>query len=449
MKDKNVLIIGMARSGLAAAKVLKPLCACVTLNDSKPCEQLEGIEELNKDDFIWHLGEKPDALVDKNDLIVISPSVPLNLPYAKKASEQGKEVIAEIELAYRLCAAETVAITGTNGKTTTTTLVGEIFSAAKRGNYVVGNIGEPYIAHSLEAKKDDVMVAEISSYQLEGIVDFRPHAAALLNITEDHMIRHKTMENYINAKLRIFANQTKDDYSVLNYDDETVRALADKVSGTVVFFSRKEKLETGAFVEDNNVVFAFAGKKEVVCPVDEIAIKGPHNLENALAATALTMLCSVSAQAVAKALREFTGVEHRIETVCTKNGVTYINDSKGTNPDSTIKAIQTMTKPTVLLLGGYDKGGSFDSLFEEFTENIYHTVFLGATAQKLEETAKKYGWKNYTTVDGSFLDAVLAAREKAQEGFNVLLSPACASFDMFVDYEERGRVFKDIVTNRF
>ena len=448
MKNKNVLIIGMARSGLAAAKVLKPLCASVTLNDSKPYEKLEGLEELDKKDFIWHLGEKPDELVDKNDLIVVSPSVPLNLPYAEKASKQGKEVIAEIELAYRLCAAKTVAITGTNGKTTTTTLTGEIFALSGTNTYVVGNIGEPYIAHSLEAKKDDVMVAEISSYQLEGIVDFHPHAAALLNITEDHMIRHKTMENYINAKLRIFANQTKSDYSVLNYDDEIIRACADKVNGTPVFFSRKEKLNEGAFVEENNIVFAFNGKKEVVCPVDKIGIKGPHNLENALAATALTMLCGVSASVVAKALQQFTGVEHRIETVCTKNGVTYINDSKGTNPDSTIKAIQTMTKPTVLLLGGYDKGGSFESLFEEFTDNIAHTVFLGATAQKLKETAQKYGWENYTTVEGSFLDAVLVARDKAKEGYNVLLSPACASFDMFVDFEERGRVFKDIV-NKF
>ena len=448
MKDKNVLIIGMARSGLAAAKVLKPLCASVTLNDSKPYEKLEGIEELNKEDFIWHLGEKPDELVDKNDLIVISPSVPLNLPYAERANKQGKEVIAEIELAYRLCPAQTVAITGTNGKTTTTTLTGEIFALSGRGTHVVGNIGEPYIAHSLEAKKDDVMVAEISSYQLEGIVKFKPHAAALLNITEDHMIRHKTMENYINAKLRIFANQTKEDYSVLNYDDETVRACASKVNGTPVFFSRKEKLSEGVFVEDNNIVFAFDGKKETICPIDKIGIKGPHNLENALAATALTMLCGVSAEIVAKALQDFNGVEHRIETVCTKAGITYINDSKGTNPDSTIKAIQTMTKPTVLLLGGYDKGGSFDSLFEEFTENIVHTVFLGATAKKLEETAKKYGWQNFTAVDGSFLDAVLVARDKSKEGYNVLLSPACASFDMFVDFEERGRVFKDIV-NKF
>ncbi|MBR2860539.1 MAG: UDP-N-acetylmuramoyl-L-alanine--D-glutamate ligase [Clostridia bacterium] len=447
MKDKSVLVIGMARSGIAAAPVLKSLGAKVILNDSKPENQLEGLENLDKNDYEFRLGEKPDELVDKADLIVISPSVPLTLPYAEKAKAQGKEVLAEIELAYRLCKGTTVAITGTNGKTTTTTLTGEIFKTAERGCFVVGNIGEPYIAHSLEATKDDVMVAEISSYQLEGISQFKPKAAALLNITEDHMIRHKTMENYIAAKLRVFENQTKDDYSVLNFDDETVRACADRVPGTVVYFSRKEALKQGAFVRDNKVVFAFRGAEQEVCSVDEIKIKGPHNLENALAATALTMLCGASAQAVAQTLKTFTGVEHRIETVCVKDGVTYINDSKGTNPDSTIKAIETMTAPTVLLLGGYDKGGSFDSLFEAFTENIKHTVFLGVTAPRLKEAADAFGWKNYTVVSGSFEEAVSEARKNASDGYNVLLSPACASFDMFKDFEERGRVFKEIVNN--
>ncbi len=448
MKDKNVLVIGMARSGIAAAPVLKKLGAHVILNDSKFREQLEGLEVLKQEDYDWQLGKAPDSLVDEADLIVVSPSVPLNLPYAYKAQEQGKEVIAEIELGYRLCQGMTVAITGTNGKTTTTTLTGEIFKNASRGCFVVGNIGEPYIAHALEAKPEDVMVTEISSYQLEGIVRFHPKAAALLNITEDHMIRHKTMENYIAAKLRVFENQTSEDFSVLNYDDETVRALADRIKGTVLFFSRKVSLKEGVFVKDGNIVFALNGDQQIVCPVEEIRIKGPHNLENALAATALTMLCGVNAQTVAYTLKNFAGVEHRIETVCTKDGVTYINDSKGTNPDSTVKAIETMTKPTVLILGGYDKGGSFDALFRAFTDSIRYTIFIGATAKKLKETAEKYGWKNYTLVEGSFEDGVKAARDAAQNGWNVLLSPACASFDMFKDFEERGRVFKEIV-NKF
>ncbi len=443
---KNVLVIGMARSGIAAAPVLKSLGARVTLNDSK--KELSGLENLNKDDYIFRLGMAPDSLIDENDLIVVSPSVPLNLPYAEKAKAQGKEVIAEIELAYRLCKGDTVAITGTNGKTTTTTLTGEIFKNAGRGTFVVGNIGEPYIAHALEAKKNDVMVTEISSYQLEGIKNFHARAAALLNITEDHMIRHKTMENYIAAKKRVFLNQTKDDYSVLNYDDETVRNMKDEVTGTPVMFSRLSELKEGVFVKDGYIVFAFNGKNEKVIKTDEIRIKGPHNLENALAATALTMLMGVDAGTVAHTLKTFRGVEHRIETVCTKDGITYINDSKGTNPDSTVKAIQTMTEPTVLILGGYDKGGSFAPVFEAFTPQIKHTVLIGATAQRLKEAADSAGWKNYTVVNGSFEDGVNEARKHALSGYNVLLSPACASFDMFSDFEERGRAFKDIV-NKF
>ncbi len=448
MKLENVLVIGMARSGIAAAPVLKKLGANVILNDSKTEENLEGLDVLDKNSYRFELGKKPDEFVDEADLVIVSPSVPLNLPYAEKAKEQGKEIVAEIEFAYRICKADTVAITGTNGKTTTTTLVGEIFKNFKRGTFVVGNIGEPYIAHSLEAKEGDVMVTEISSYQLEGISEFHAKAAALLNITEDHMIRHKTMENYIEAKKRVFLNQTKDDFAVLNYDDETVRNLADSVSGRVFFFSRKTELEEGAFVRNGNVIFKFNGTETVVCKAEDIYIKGPHNLENSLAAVALTMLSGVDAKTVAYTLNTFKGVEHRIETVCTKNGVTYINDSKGTNPDSTVKAIETMTKPTVLILGGYDKGGSFDSLFEAMTDKIKHLILIGVTAEKIKDTADKFGYTNYTVVNGTFEDGVNAAKNEAKDGYNVLLSPACASFDMFKDYEERGRVFKDIV-NKF
>lgn len=444
---KTVLVIGMARSGIAAAPVLKQLGYHVILNDSQPADALSGLHALDLSQYECCLGCPPDALVDRADLIVISPSVPLNLPYADKARAQGKEVIAELEEGFRLCRAETVAVTGTNGKTTTTTLTGELFAASGRGTFTVGNIGEPYIAHALEAAPEDIMVTEVSSYQLEGIVKFRPHVAALLNITEDHMIRHKTMENYIAAKARVFENQTKDDFSVLNYDDPTVRALAQSVPGTPFFFSRKTVLEEGAYAENGTVFFAKNGVKQEICKCEDIFIRGAHNLENALAALSIAMLCGVDARTVAGVLKTFRGVEHRIETVCTKDGVTYINDSKGTNPDSTIKAVETMDRPTVLLLGGYDKGGSFDALFQAFTPNIRHTVLLGATAARLKEAAEKNGWHAYSVADGTFQDAVLAARAQAKDGWNVLLSPACASFDMFTDFEERGRVFKDIVNH--
>lgn len=444
-QNKTVLIIGMARSGLAAAKVLRELGAEVILNDAKPEAELDMDPGLRGEGYTWVLGQKPDALVDAADLIVVSPSVPLNLPYAKKAAEQGKEVLAELELAFRLCKAPCVAITGTNGKTTTTTLTGQIFADACRGCFVVGNIGTPYILHALEAKESDTMVTEISSYQLEGIVRFRPHIAALLNITEDHLNRHKTMENYIAAKKRIFENQTQRDFAVLNFDDPTVRAMAPDIQSKVIFFSRKEQLPEGAFVEDGQIIFKYGALEQAICPVGEVCIKGPHNLENVLCATAMGMLSGISAASIAHTLRTFKGVEHRIETVREVRGVRFINDSKGTNPDSTIKAIQTMDRPTVLLLGGYDKGGGFESVFQALTPVIKHIVILGATADKLEQEAQNYGFTQYTVVREGFEAAVLKAFALAETGDNVLLSPACASFDMFRDFEQRGEVFKQIV----
>ena len=442
---KTVLIIGYARSGIAAAKTLRSLGAAkIILNDAKAAGQLKNTEELNGEEYVWKLGMPADELVEGADMIVISPSVPPSISALKLAAEKGIPVYTEIELGYRLCQAQTVAITGTNGKTTTTTLTGQIFADAQRGHYVVGNIGLPYSTHSVEAKPSDVMVTEISSYQLECIIDFKAHVAALLNITPDHLNRHGSMENYIAVKKRVFENQTAEDYAVLNYDDETVRAMADTLKSKVVFFSRKHKLSQGVWVENGHVVFKVGAVCAEICACSEIYIKGGHNLENAMAAAAIGMLMGVSAQSIAYTLKTFRGVEHRIETVRTVKGVTFINDSKGTNPDSTVKAIQTMQQPTVLILGGYDKGGSFDELIAEYTDRIEHTIVLGATKEKLEASLKKAG-KPYTLIAGDFEEAVNAAFAAAKPGWNVLLSPACASFDMFKDFEERGRVFKQIV----
>lgn len=442
---KTVLIIGYARSGIAAAKVLQSLGAAkIILNDAKEAGQLENTDELNGREYVWKLGMPADELVGGADMVVISPSVPPSISALKLAAEKGIPVYTEIELGYRLCRAQTVAITGTNGKTTTTTLTGQIFADAARGHYVVGNIGLPYVTHSVEAKPSDVMVTEISSYQLECIIDFKAHVAALLNITPDHLNRHGSMENYIAVKKRVFENQTAEDYAVLNYDDETVRAMADTLKSKVVFFSRKHKLSQGVWVENGRVIFKVGAVCAEICACSEIYIKGGHNLENAMAAIAIGMLMGVSAQSIAYTLKTFRGVEHRIETVRTVKGVTFINDSKGTNPDSTVKAIQTMEQPTVLILGGYDKGGSFDELIAEYTDRIQHTIVLGATKEKLEASLKKAG-KPYTLIAGNFEEAVNAAFAAAEPGWNVLLSPACASFDMFKDFEERGRVFKQIV----
>ncbi len=441
--NKKVLVIGMARSGIAAAKLLKTLGANVILNDSKAINDIEG---LPPGEYIYKTGVNPDGLIDGCDLIVISPSVPPGLPALQEARRRGIEVLTEIELGYRLCKGQTVAISGTNGKTTTTTLTGRIFSDANRSNFVVGNIGVPYSAHALEAHPRDIMVTEISSYQLECIDTFHPHVAAMLNITPDHLNRHGDMNGYIAAKKRLFRNQTHKDFAVLNYDDETVRSMAEDIDARVLFFSYEKELGEGIFIEDGIITFCLGALKQPICKCSEVNIKGRHNIENAMAAAAIGMLMGVSAANVAQTLMSFEGVEHRIETVRTLNDITFINDSKGTNPDSTIKAIQTMTKPTVLILGGYDKGGEFDGLIKEYTDNIRHTVVLGETSQKIIAALERAGIKEYTCA-GSFEEGVRLAGEAARPGWNVLLSPACASFDMFADFEERGRVFKELVNS--
>ena len=443
IKNKRALVIGLARSGIAAAKLLKALGAQVVLNDSR---QIDNIDGLPAGEYIYKTGISPDQLIEDADFIVISPSVPPSLPALKRARELGKEVLTEIELGYRVCKGQTVAISGTNGKTTTTTLTGRIFSDANRGNFVVGNIGIPYSAHALEASPRDIMVTEISSYQLECIDTFHAHVAALLNITPDHLNRHGDMNGYIAAKKRLFLNQTQKDFAVLNYDDEIVRKMAEDINARVLFFSYEKELGEGVFIEDGIITFCLGALKQPICKCEDVRIKGRHNIENAMAAAAIGMLMGVSAANVAQTLMSFEGVEHRIETVRTVKGVTWINDSKGTNPDSTIKAIHTMDKPTVLILGGYDKGGEFDGLIKEYTDNIKHTVVLGDTARKIIGALERAGIKEYTHAAG-FDEGVRLAFKAAQPGWNVLLSPACASFDMFADFEERGRVFKELVNS--
>lgn len=442
LNNKRVLIIGMARSGIAAAQVLCDLGCSVIINDAKPADALDGLDMLTgKCEF--RLGCRADELIRDIDYIVVSPSVPPGIPALKKAKEMGIPVLTEIELGYRLCKGQTVAITGTNGKTTTTSLVGKMFEDAMRGRFIVGNIGLPYVSRALLATKEDVMVTEISSYQLECIDSFHAHVAALLNITPDHLDRHGDMNNYIAVKKRVFENQTPQDYAVLNYDDETVRAMAQTLKSRVVFFSRKQSLPEGVFLQEDNIVFKHGAVNTIVCPAKELYIQGAHNLENAMAAVAIGLIMGISAKSAAYTLRTFQGVEHRIERVDTVRGITFINDSKGTNPDSTQKAIEAMVQPTVLILGGYDKGGSFDELIASYTDQIRYTVVLGQTKEKIAESLEKQG-KDFAMAD-SFAEAVQMAYTAAQDGWNVLLSPACASWGMFVDFEQRGKVFKEIV----
>lgn len=447
-EGKKVLVCGMARSGVSAAQCLYELGARVTISDSKAEEKLaEALQPLEGMDIRRCLGDQAQpADLESYDLAVTSPGIPLQAPILRAVQAAGVPLIGELELGAQVSRAPLYAVTGTNGKTTTTTLIGEIFRNLGKTTYVVGNIGYPFTACALRCGEEDVAVAEVSSFQLETISTFHPHIAVMCNITEDHLNRHGTMEEYIRVKERIFENMGQGDYAVLNLDDPIVRGMAERIPCAPAFFSRRQEVETGAYLEGEEVVFSLNGHKKRVLRADEIRIPGEHNLENALAATALAMLAGVPAPVVRHTLKTFPGVEHRIETVRTVEGVTYINDSKGTNVDASIRAVRAMKVPTVLLAGGYDKHTDFLPLAREILASKIHTVVvLGDTAEQIERALRAVGFESILHAK-TFEEAVLLARSCAREGENVLLSPACASFDMFQDYEERGRVFKEIVS---
>ncbi|MBP3656386.1 MAG: UDP-N-acetylmuramoyl-L-alanine--D-glutamate ligase [Clostridia bacterium] len=447
-ENRRVLVCGMARSGIAAAKLLRSMGAQVTINDLKKEEDFGGaLDELRRLGCRFGLGDAPQAHFDGIDLLVMSPGIAWAKPFIQEALARGIEVIGELELGARLTQGALTAITGTNGKTTTTTLTGEIFRAAGRRTHVVGNIGYPITASAGESAPEDMTVAEVSSYQCESISRFHPQVGAVLNITEDHLARHGTMEVYVEMKRRIFACQTEADTAVFNYDDATCRRMAEGLRARILWFSRQEEVEQGAFVRDGSIILRIGDREQTVCRTDEVRIPGPHNLENALAAVAITGAAGVDAGVMRGVLMSFSGVEHRIETVRELDGVVYINDSKGTNVDSTLKAIDTMTRPTVLILGGSDKKTSFAPLAERIASAplIRHCVLIGDTAEQIRAALDAAGYTAYTMAGYDFDACLSACRALAQEGGCVLLSPACASFDMFVDYEHRGRVFKEKV----
>ncbi len=431
---KKVLVCGVARSGIAAAKLLKEQGYDVTLQDIKPEVSLP--DDL---DVQLILGRNPDDVISQQDLIVISPGIPFDLPFLEKARSLGIRVIGEIELAYDNCPCPIIAITGTNGKTTTTSLTGEIMSLYNKGTAVVGNIGLAFCERVGSLSANDYVVAEVSSFQLETIERFKPRVSALLNVTPDHLNRHKTLENYANTKAKIFANQTEDDISVLNYDDRFCRSVAGSCK-RVIFFSRKEILEDGVYIKDGWVFV----KDSAVLPVTEINLLGEHNLENVLAAVAVTYSAGVPLGLIRQAVKNFQSLEHRLEFVTEHKGVKYYNDSKGTNPDCAIKSIQTFTRPIVLIGGGYDKGSDFSDWVKAFEGRVKHLVVLGEVADKIIDVCKAYGFNSYDKVN-SLREAVLLAESKANSGDVVLLSPACASWDMFEDFEQRGRLFKSFV----
>ena len=441
-ENKLALVVGLARSGVAAAMLLTAKGYAVRLNARKTKEELgeallplKGLKNIE-----YRLGEAPEGLLTGVDLAVVSPGVPIDHPVVRAAAEKGVELIGEMELASRYGKGRLVAVTGTNGKTTTSTLTGEIFKNAGKLTYVVGNIGLPYSAVAIDTRAEDVTVCEVSSFQLETISAFHPELSAILNITQDHLNRHRTMENYIRLKARIFENQTGTDVTVLNYDDPVLRGMEQLPGCRVVWFSRAQVPPLGAFVKDGMIVYGEAESFRPVCAAAEVRIPGPHNLENALAATALAMEGGVPAPVIRHTLRTFKGVEHRLEFVRTLDGVRYINDSKGTNVDSTLKAIETMTQETVMIAGGSSKKVDMLPLARALQgSKVTHVVLCGDTAQE------KVGYQNVHHAGMDFEKAIRMARSLAAPGGNVLLSPACASFDLFADYEHRGAEFKRIV----
>lgn len=445
LKNKNVLLVGLAKTGVSTIKKLNKLGANIIVNDIKPKEKLEGIiEEIDNLDNIEYVLGKHLENIENIDLTIVSPGVPLDLPFIEKIKCEGIKIIGEVELAYKLSKNPTfIGITGTNGKTTTTSLVGKMFKKANKDTYIVGNIGNPVIDTVDLTNENSYLVTELSSFQLESIEDFKPKVSTIINITEDHLNRHHTMENYINAKARVFKNQDKTDFTILNYDDSIVRDLGKNSNGNVLYFSIKEEVKQGAYLDkNNNIVIKVDGEELVLMNKSELSLPGNHNLENAMSAILMAYVLNIDTDVIIDTLRTFKGVEHRLEFVTNKDGIMFVNDSKGTNPDSTIKAITSYEKPIVLIAGGYEKQSDFTEMIKYATKNVKALVLLGQTADKIATTAKEHGINNISKVE-DMEAAVKKAYEIAESGDVVLLSPACASWDMYPNFEARGLDFKE------
>ena len=436
----------MAKSGISAAFLLKDLGANVTLQDLKEKERLGDISYIENKGIKIYSGKNPDEIIGGMDLAVVSPGIPTSLPFFEIAKKAGVKVISEVELSYMVTPCPVIAITGTNGKTTTTALTGEIIKEKYPSCAVVGNIGVPYSGEVLRLNKDDYVVAEISSFQLETSYSFHPHISAVLNITPDHLDRHKTVENYTRIKEKIFSNQDENDFTVLNYDDPATRNMALRTKAKVFFFSSGHKINEGIYIDNGNIMLKRHGKDRFILNVKELKILGTHNYENVMASVAIALCAGIDIDSIIEVVKKFPGVEHRIEFVRSVDGVDYYNDSKGTNCDAAVRGILAMVKPCVLIGGGYDKGAEYDEWVEKFSGRVKHLVLVGATKDKIAECCLKHGFNNFTKAD-TFEEAVVLSKNIAESGECVLLSPACASWGMFSNYEERGNMFKEIVGN--
>lgn len=443
---KSAIVAGSGKSGISATKLLTKHGVKVYLFDENRERDMDAVLAQIGDTGLVQtmLGELSDEALGSAQLMVISPGIPVDAPFTDTVRNAGIPIWSEIELAYHYGRGRIAAITGTNGKTTTTALVGEIVKAYNEKTIVVGNIGIPYTELCDTTDDESVTVAEISSFQLETVIDFHPDVSAVLNLTPDHLNRHYTFENYGRVKFSITKNQTKDDVCVLNYDDENTRRMGEAAGCRVVYFSRLKKPAGGVYVDDGDIVIEASGRRINVLALKDLKLLGAHNVENVLAAVGISYYIGVPVDIIRDVATSFKAVEHRIEYVETIDNVLYYNDSKGTNPDAAIKGIQAMIAPTFLIGGGYDKGSEYDEWIEAFGGRVKCLVLIGQTAEKIAECAKKHGFTDIVMRD-NLKEAVEYCHDNASEGDAVLLSPACASWGQFDNYEQRGRMFKEYV----
>lgn len=443
---KNVVVVGAGKSGMGAIALLHTLGAKITLFDGNEKTDIDVLKEqvLEICKAEVYVGTLPEEVIASTQMLVLSPGVPVDTEFVHKFRENGAIILGEIELAYQVSKGKVVGITGTNGKTTTTTLVGQIMEEYFGNTFVVGNIGNPYTLEALKTTDESVTVAEISSFQLETALDFKPHVSAILNVTPDHLNRHHTMENYAKAKEAIAAKQTKDEFCILNYENEYTKEFGERCNATVVYFSSQRKLENGYYLEGEEIVFAKDGKVTTLMNIHDMNLVGICNVENVMAAIAISYCMGVPYANILDTVRRFKAVEHRIEFVATKKGVDYYNDSKGTNPDAAIQGIKAMCKPTILIGGGYDKENEYDEWIEAFDNKVKLFVLIGQTREKIAKCAREHGFTDIVMAD-TFEEAMDICIDNAKEGDAVLLSPACASWGMFPNYEVRGQIFKEIV----
>ena len=444
---ENILVVGLGVSGIACIKGLNKIGAKIYAFDESSKDKLsERLKEIKDIDVEYFFGnDEIEKINFKNiDYAIKSPGIKYEVPIVEKLLNNNVNVISDIEAAYNVTKSKIVSITGTNGKTTTTTLIGEMVKESGKTYKITGNIGFGMFNDALNSGENDILVAEVSSFQLAGTIEYKPHISVLTNITPDHLDYHHTLNNYIEAKFKNVINQDANDYAILNYEDETIKNFSHNIKAKKIFFSSERVLEEGIFAENGQMFYKAGNQIDFIINTKEIFIPGKHNLENAMASTGAALALGIDINTIAKVLKEFKGVEHRLEYTGEYNKVKFYNDSKGTNPDASIKAVQGIEKPIILIAGGYDKKSQYDDFIKAFDNKVKALILLGQTSGDIEACALKYGFTNIYRVK-TMDEAVKKSFELAEEGDNVVLSPACASWGMYPNYEVRGRDFKERV----